>query len=360
MPVCFGAVDTTFVIKDSTYGSDLRFRYGNVILQRQNIKSTRPQFNAAVDLIVDNFRSEANFSSIDFRNKASFSGSTFFDDVLFNGSTFTNSSFNGTEFRKDASFRNTVFSHSVCFSSMGFTDSAMLILDNATLPDTIYFAHIRKIPFQIDLMITNLDSSVSRDRQIGLYLYQSDISRFHFDYKHFKLIFSDPQHKEILSNDEKTAIYESALKNFKDSGQMESYKLLDIEYQEFKMGFMHWIPFLWNCYGYNKSRVFLYVLFFLTLFSFINYFRLPYLNAQVYKVITDEGMELLVQNPRSWGIIQKRVWYTFYYTSCIFFPLTLKIEKIRYKNMPGTLYLLFMYTIGIVCIAYLANFVLQK
>lgn len=62
-----------------------------------------------------------------------------------------------------------------------------------------------------------------------MYLYRSDISKFLFDYRYFQLIFTDTLHKEHLSRDEKISIYEAALKNFKDRGQLESYRLLDFE-----------------------------------------------------------------------------------------------------------------------------------
>jgi hypothetical protein len=55
-----------------------------------------------------------------------------------------------------------------------------------------------------------------------------------------------------------------------------------------------------------------------------------------------------------------RIWYSLMFTSTVFFLLTLKIENIYFKEKRGTFYLFIVYTSGLLCLAYIANFVLQK
>ena len=55
-----------------------------------------------------------------------------------------------------------------------------------------------------------------------------------------------------------------------------------------------------------------------------------------------------------------RLWYSFVYTAVIFFSLSLKISNVNFRNKGGTMYIMFVYTLGLICLAYMANFVLQK
>jgi len=55
-----------------------------------------------------------------------------------------------------------------------------------------------------------------------------------------------------------------------------------------------------------------------------------------------------------------RWWYSFIYTASIFFRLTLKLDNLKYTDKRWTAYVMLVYLIGVVCLAYMANFVLQK
>ena len=163
-----------------------------------------------------------------------------------------------------------------------------------------------------------------------------------------------------ISRDEIEGMYEALLNNFKSRGQLESYKLLDIEYQEYKWKNSRFAPLVifpkhwWN-FGYDRERIFYWIAAFLLLFTVITFFSLSYLNS-VYPI---ERVEItpLERNPKK---IIERLWFSFIYTSIIFFLLTLKVDKIDYKKYVGTFYIMLMYTIGIICLAYMANYILQK
>ena len=68
-----------------------------------------------------------------------------------------------------------------------------------------------------------------------------------------------------------------------------------------------------------------------------------------------------VKQPRTLASnLGRRLWYAFVYSANIFFRLTLKVEDLQYNRIWATLYVMIMYTLGLVCLAYMANFVLQK
>ena len=203
-------------------------------------------------------------------------------------------------------------------------------------------------------------------------LYNSDVTKFHLDYFHFRLLLLDGNH-HILPDDEAKALYSSLLKNFKDRGQDDSYRMLDIEYQDFKWDhnkyffWFGWFLHNWNYYGHRPELPLLYTVCFIILFTIITFLCLPFLHNNVYRidVITNQTLtgreeSSQVDELLSYQHFGKRAWYSFIYTSLIFFPLSLKVDKIKVDKKLGTLYLMLMYISGLVCVAYVANFILQK
>jgi len=185
-------------------------------------------------------------------------------------------------------------------------------------------------------------------------LYKSDVSKFHIDYAHFKLLFYDPQTMKSIPKDERIALYEQVLKNFKDRGQKDSYEILDKEYQGYKWGTCQWytkwfglIDRWWWDYGYEKWWVFLWTIGFLSLFTLITFSKLEKLQNGVYTI------EIVSLNSK------RRLWQSFLYTVSIFFPLSLKRKNIKSAGK-GLVYIVVVYLAGLLCVAYIANFVIQK
>jgi len=300
----------------------------------------------------------------------SFSSAIFFNDAIIRNVKFNKSvDFSESEFHKMVLFSGTRFFGKADFSEMVLGDTTQFYFVQALFPDTLDFSGVQEISNEIDLTKANFTDSSRYKSSTGYYrphyinLYHSTISKFRLDYIHFTLLFPDsvvvsdfPFTKRKISDDEKEAIYEGLLKSFTDSGQIESLKLLDIEHQTWlwergAFKYFSWLPKYWWNFGYNKENIFLWSFFFVTLFTMINAFVLEYLNKKVYNV---ENI------PEAIGSLPWRLWYSLVYTSSIFFRLTLKIEKIDFKRVGGTLYLLLIYSLGLVCLAYMANFVIQR
>jgi hypothetical protein len=358
--------------------------YGNVSFDNVKVYSGMDfilaEFKHPASFVGGNYYGGVFFASANFYHDVSFSGTIFNTYVDFEATKFSkNSSFNGCTFEDNVTFWGTTFHHQVDFSFATFSksltlrqldlhDSATFLFYSARLPRLIDLSVNSYIPHEIDLLTANLNPLNGMPDVIhNIYLYKSDISKIHFDYIHFKLLFTNPISHHKLTPDATKSIYEQVLKNFKDRGQEISYENLDIEYQDYKWGdeniwwkkqFGKLIKWWWN-YGYSKENVFFHSAYFVFLFTLLNFFILNLLQ-DVYNVSKiPKTRKLRFKNYRVAQLLL-RLWYSFAYTSTIFFKLSIKTEEIDFKHAVRSLYILFIYTLGLICLAYMANFVLQK
>jgi hypothetical protein len=327
------------------------------------------------------FDKDVQFNLSEFKKAAEFQQMILNGDITFWITTFKGFvTFYSAQINRRVRFSNCKFYRPLSFSSVKLSDSAKLIFDGSLLPDTIDFSHISNLHTEVDLLSCDLSDSTRMIKQTGVYkphyinLYKSDISKFHLDYTHFRIILSDKRidknvfpNGDDLSDDEAKTVYEALLKNFRDRGQMDSYELLDKEYQRFKgknsfLRWRSWLPDLWWGFGYNKERIFLYTAIFLMVFTFFTFLCLDKLNNEDWGVYNIEMIpELPVLNRGNITFHEgcRRLWYSCMYTSTIFFLLTLKVDKIRFKRVLS-LYVLLVYFVGILCLGYMANFIFAE
>jgi uncharacterized protein YjbI with pentapeptide repeats len=331
--------DTTFNISMSMF-RDASFNnsefYDKVVLQNNyfnNVNFSKAKFFKDVDISMGLFEN-VNFSYCDFNQVIDLSRGRFRGPIDFTGASL------GT--RLD-------LSESSLITSMDFT--------RAILPDTLDFRKNKKISTEIDFTNSVGLESSRKIKRCLIALEGTDIDNVRLDYRLFKLWF--PNH----STDEQIiSTFEKLLRKFEKDGFIDSYQLLDIEYQtwrlqkQYKINWISLIPKFWWNFGYNKEYIFGWTLFFIIIFSLINYFNLNRLNFGVYTV---ENIPKLppIASKRKRGL---RFWYSFVYTSSIFFRLTLKLDKINFKRIGGTIYLTLIYIVGLICLAYMANFVIQR
>lgn len=100
-------------------------------------------------------------------------------------------------------------------------------------------------------------------------------------------------------------------------------------------------------------------------FTFITYLLLEFLQQNIYPLeVIKKKEESTNSYNHPYSPKFRKLWYSFVYTGTIFFGLTLKIDHFKFdprpRNVIGTFYLLFMYVLGILCLAYMANFVIQQ
>ena len=60
----------------------------------------------------------------------------------------------------------------------------------------------------------------------------------------------------------------------------------------------------------------------------------------------------------------RRLWYSVAYSSAVFLLLSIKVENLKllsnWKFVLGTVFVIFMHMSSLICLGYVANFILQK
>lgn len=162
-----------------------------------------------------------------------------------------------------------------------------------------------------------------------------------------------------LSKDQMEALYSRLLKNFDANGQKMSYKSADIDRNNFISDYWD-ISRYWNRYGYNKEWIFYWTAAFLLLFTIITYLLGNILfehrdeNDVVYAVKKIPVLTQPLKFPS-----RKKIKYALIYTSIIFFSFSLKTENLNFKGN-AFFYIVIINVVGLLCLGYLANFILQK
>ena len=216
------------------------------------------------------------------------------------------------------------------------------------LPDTLDLSENRILPDSVNLTGVS-DIQLRRSK---LLLNGTNVSNIMLNYDYFRIIFPS---KTVA--DEKERVYRGVLQNLQTHSYQKSYEDLDVEYRRFKtkqgsFGFLWRIPEWWWNYGYDRERVFIITFWSLVIFIFINFLGLNFLVDKVYPVGN------IPVYFRQWN--GKRLWFAIVYTLVIFFSLYLRIDKINFQQKRGSSYVLFMYVYGLICLAYMANYIIQR
>jgi hypothetical protein len=326
----------------------------------------------------------ANFDNSIFEYRASFCNDTFVNQANFRNTKFQYEVyFNQTKFKSSANFHSCLFDYRlICFQSVfdstvnftaakfGFsadfrysTFNSQVIFDRAILPQYLNFSEIKT---KEDIDLTNCDYK----RKTKIILYRAPIEKIRLQYKYFILCWLPEQQK---NPEEKLRVYELLLAQTKQLGYLDSYETLDKEYINFKyteLNFpkigevLSFIDNAWWGYGYDKERI-LYCTFSIFLFFvLINLFLLPNLVKKVYRLDEFIGIEFKLD------MITKSTYllYSIYYTASIFFGIKYDINKLKVKqNLDSKGWSLFylcwfflMYLTGLICIAFIVNFLLSK
>jgi uncharacterized protein YjbI with pentapeptide repeats len=328
-------------------------------------------FNSSVDFLLATFESVADFSysTFDSASTASFVDTKFNHPVNFSNVKFQNKvDFSEAQFNSKTNFTDVTFDSIAVFYKADFRGETDF--SKAVLPNRLNFSYANHISEEIDLTnaIINEKYGLCNINLVG-----AAISNIRFRYNRFKLWFPD---EESVDFELKSNVYEDLLKKQKDEGFTQSYEKLDREYREFKYTgkegnslelfwgrLQNWVDKNWWGYGYNKELIILNSLIIYLLFSIINIFILKHLTIRVYEAekINEywnetKGSEIT--------LFIKSIPFSLFYTAQIFFGFKFDVDKLKYKeNLQGfkifnLIYFLMVYLSGLVCFAYLANYVL--
>jgi len=333
------------------------------------------------------FDFQASFSYQAFNSivYADFSYSTIRQNADFSHSVFNvKANFLSTHFNSSADFSKTKFSSEADFSAASFNSNVNF--QYAQLPDILWFENVKVIGDEIDLTYAKLDTNKkakNKNYKCKIDLFNSDINKIRINYVLFQLWF--PADKTC---EQKMSTYEKLLKKFKDEGFLESYKLLDIEYQDFinrqnKDVTLNWFLKNWWNYGYNKEYVLIWSFCIFILFFLVNIFLFDHLQKNVFEVdfafynksasaeivrqinsgkLTKPGQIILAARHityKTFNTFAIHIINPLIYTGVVFFGLTISLEK--FKKFSGwALYIWLIYIIGLFCLAYIINIIIVK
>ncbi len=228
------------------------------------------------------------------------------------------------------------------------------------LPDTLNLQNLDLLNFNGIIDLTK--SKRTKSRKCLINLYRTDIDKIRLRYTDFQLYFP-----KDISFEDSVYVYQSLLNRLEKDGLPDSYKKLDIELKELK--YRHnkkkitmWIDKTWWNYGYNKEFVILNTLLICLCFFFINFL---FFKPLLFKVYTIEPIKAQYDNIArkyySNTIVQKILnsLYCLVYTCYIFWGIKLDYLKLNIKT-PAFVWIIFQYISGIVCLAYIANYIITR
>ena len=298
---------------------------------------------------------EHMLSSLKF-DKCTFEGYFALNQISINELNLSNSNI-----ESECEFSETQICKKLLLSNLKLSNKSKLVFNDVSLPEYIDLSNNLMIPYEIDLLTA---THGGHNYKTKINLFQSDVSMIRMDYLRFQLCFDSLDNEYNFyggnMNEAIINVYESLLSNFKIHNQLTSYKLLDIEYQEYlDISFFKWrskISKLWWNFGYNKEYIFLNMFCIVFLFTIINFFILGYLQDRVYHIT---NIPNTINSRNNWKKIVLKLWYSLMYTVTIYFMLSFKIEKLKYRN-PMILYIFAIHVLGLISMAYVANFIIQK
>ena len=314
------------------------------------------------------FNKEFNFES-DTINFACFFGKSVFNDhTIFEDSEFAlspdfvNASFNDTvdfinlKLERGIDFQSTKFK---CFLALtNLVAKNEFSFKNTYLPE---FIDINNLKTEFPLDFNFINDSLKNCR------YKINISNTDYN----KIIFTDRfslKFDDELSIDQRNGAYKRLLESLDKSGSKQAYKSFDIEYRGFinkyynslfeKIGFTvnkYW----WN-FGYSKERIFIISIFLILLCSIQVFVKLDLYLNKVYSIKSlSERVKpnLLIRNKFKKILLNYLV--ALLYTIFLFFSLKLDFDKISFGKFSAGIFILFVFITGLVCTAFIINFVLK-
>ena len=343
--------DSSAYFRRAHFKSKANFRYARF---DSLVYFRRAHFDARTYFRHAHFGSEAHFSRTKFKSKTYFTNARFDSLAYFGDSHFDSLvNFGGTQFLTKLNFEHAkVKGH--------------MIFDFAGLPDTLD-VWMAEISGEMDFTYAQLREG--KDYCL-LIANNTNIDNLVLDYRLFKVYFP-PEDSLIKSAKEK--VYNDLLMmqerhNFKDG-----YEKLYVEYMEFITGnsLTHQFRKHWNNYGYKKEWILRNTVVLLMLFFIPTLLSFRFLITEVYCPKSLVGLkEKLSAKPEDMGVVKQllgTVVYAFYYTVIIFFGLKMELENFtvsgNYKTFNplkklGVAFIIATFLVGLLCTAYLANFII--
>ena len=205
--------------------------------------------------------------------------------------------------------------------------------------------------------MTNIGTA---DNVCELYIGDIDVSKLKLNYADFHLTFDNN-----LKLHQVEAMYELMLRKQGEYGYTDGYKKLDMEYKDYKLShgagnIQDRFSKLWWNYGYNKEYIFrwtavAFLILYVMLLLFFSYF--------INNVYTIDNLKERWDKEQAGTAARKALikpCIALFYTCLIFFGIKLDVSKFKYDNMWAVVFIYVFYLFGVLCLVFIANYVLLK
>lgn len=354
------------------------FKYGKYFYFEKEIKEV-----VGVDLKCDSLVIGSNLTSVDLE-------STIINKLHFKECDNGNSNFKSINII-DSKIGTLVFENNNIHNNISFLDysapsvkmsqvNSIEIL-NCKILEPIFF---KNIPYPKSIVIDNItfinsnsiidltafdNSEQNSVCEIKIKNINDDISKLKMNYEKFRLNFVD------MPNWKKESLYKSLLEEQLKLGYIYGYQKLDKEFKHFEytkdntlLGeFKDWMDKTWWEYGYNKFKVItnsLYIFLFIVLINlvFYSHFLAIYFPDKFKKI-----EERLVDKFSNSNSMINRLLFHIYripsvivYSAYLFWGVRLEIKEIEINKPLIFVLLILEYIVGVICLAYIANYIISK
>jgi len=336
--------------QDSLFNKEIIIQNSKAIINFDSIRSINDTLNVSIKnstLIIDEFKVNVKYANISFEN----------DTITRNcfiknwgrSDTKMEIVFSNCYFDCFMSVGNGTKNISVTFNDCEFGPRAFMLKMNVGL---ISFRNCRRSATPLYLSFD--EKSISK-----IDFRESNIDLINFPYTSHTKIYREP-----YENEEDFGVYDALAAKYKREGKNNSYKNLMIEYNQVKYGYkpfgsiINFLDKYWWNYGFNKGRIVLWTLVFLTIFLVGNLSIWNTIN-KYYLLLPTSVQSYYYSSQRKynykWDVFFRILLFTFF----IFFTFKLDIEKLSRHTTKFMTWVFIQYVIGLICLFFLFNAVLK-
>ena len=321
-------------LRDSDFKDTLRIN--GFSINGLNISSSF--FIDSSEFMINNgtFDSVAYISNSGFSNGIIMNDVEFRDDFLFRNSVTADLKLNDVQFAKNCDFSGSKLPQAI-------------ILNNVSIKEKL----------DLTTFIYEPEQGLCK-----LFINNTNVNNLLLDYLYFDLQLASSN-----SSSENDYIYNTLLKIQKENNFTMGYKKLDIEYRRSKNNFLvDEIMSRWDNYGYDKKRIFGNTLIWFSIFFTLISIYFKFFITQVYCPQGLTGIKNTISNQGN--ISNVRLYsYAFIYTFIVFFWFRIEIKNFNIRGNThqvmswkkvGVVWILLAHIMGIICTAYLANYIITQ
>ncbi len=233
--------------------------------------------------------------------------------------------------------------------------NSTFVFNNCTFGSNVYLADMavdkivirncQNIPAQIIIGFREKFSKVY------LGLINSNLDNLRFDFSpNIRLVFDSSDSKDVIINS-----YKNLLEKFEREGKERSYKIVDLQYRNFKDSrIFHFINCIWWYHGYQPILVFIWTLGFLISFFIFNLFCWKEI-FEIYPLKEGQRATAYKQENRKLRFYSIVILYTLF----VFFSLRVDLNKLNFTKLKFVYAFLVQYLMGLLCMLFIIRFIIK-